>query len=64
MFFLKRVDGKNVLNQSQYEVVEKVVQRICEEMIDLEAGFIDTTKEPLRWAMHGGPGTGKRMLSK
>ena len=28
-------------------------------MIDVAAGYIDTTREPLRWAMHGGPGTGK-----
>ena len=33
-------------------------------MIDLEAGYIDTTKEPLRWAMHGGPGTGKTHVTK
>ena len=55
---------ENVLNKSQCEVVGKVVQRVCEEMIDLQAGYIDTTKEPLRWAMHGGPGTGKTHVIK
>ena len=56
--------GKKVLNTSQHEVLENVVQRICEEVIDLEAGYIDTTKEPLRWAMHGGPGTGEAHVIK
>ena len=60
----KQVNGRKVLNKSQHEVVEKVVQRICEEMIDCAAGYVDTTREPLRWAMHGGPGTGKTHVIK
>ena len=60
----KEVKGKKLLNDSQYAVVKKVVQRICEEMIDIEAGYVDTTKEPLRWVMHGSPGTGKTHVIK
>ena len=45
-------------------MVQKVIGRICEEMIDLHTGYVDTSREPLRWAMHGGPGTGKRMSLK
>ena len=52
------------MNDKQFEVVEQVVERVCQEMIDQLAGFVDTRYEPLRWAMHGGPGTGKRMLLK
>ena len=55
---------EKILNASQHKVVEKVVQRICEEMIDLAAGYVDTTREPLRWVVHGGPGTGKTHVIK
>ena len=33
-------------------------------MIDLETGYVDSSHEPLRWAMHGGPGTGKTHVIK
>ena len=42
-------------NAKQAEVCNRVAQQIVREM-PLEAG---ATAEPLRWAVHGGPGTGK-----
>ena len=60
----REVGGRKVLNTSQFEVVKKVVQRICEEMMNLHTGFVDSSREPLRWAMHGGPGTGKTHVIK
>ena len=33
-------------------------------MIDRASGIVDTSQEPLRWAMHGGPGTGKTHVIK
>ena len=60
----KKVDGRKLLNESQLQVVSTVVNRLCDEMIDQEVGYVDSTKEPLRWAMHGGPGTGKTHVIK
>ena len=33
-------------------------------MEDIITGTIDNSREPLRWAMHGGPGTGKTHVVK
>ena len=60
----KAENGRRVLNNSQLRVVEQVVERVCEEMSDRERGVVDLDKEPLRWAMHGGPGTGKTHVIK
>ena len=60
----REVNGRQILNTSQHEVVQQVVERICQEMIDLETGYVDSSHEPLRWAMHGGPGTGKTHVIK
>ena len=52
-------DQRKVLNYSQFEVVKKVVDRVCDEMDVLASGDYDALSEPLHWSMHGGPGTGE-----
>ena len=60
----RKVDKRKVLNDSQFRVVTKVVERVCEEMEDMITGTTNNNREPLRWAMHGGPGTGKTHVIK
>ena len=50
---------RNILNYSQFEVVEQVAKSVCDEMSALASGDYESSSEPLRWSMHGGPGTGK-----
>ena len=52
-------DGRKVLNAFQFEVVEKVAERACIEKAVLINGDQGALAEPLRWSMHGGPGTGQ-----
>ena len=58
------MDNNRLLNESQLKVVAQVVDRICEEMIDRVTGTVNRDQQPLRWAMHGGPGTGKTHVIK
>ena len=44
----KTENGRRVLNNSQLRLVEQVVERICQEMSDREAGVVDLDKETLR----------------
>ena len=53
-----------VLNASQFEVVKKVADRVCLEKVALQTGDYEALPEPLRWSMHGGPGTGKTHVIK
>ena len=55
--------GKHILNSKQYEMVKIVGMRICAEM-EAEAGTPGDAGEPLRWLLHGGPGTGKSHVIK
>ena len=55
----RKENNRKVLNESQLKLVKKVVNRVCEEIEDIRTGKVDNNREPLRWAMHGGPGTGK-----
>ena len=57
-------DQRQVLNVSQIEVLKKVAERVCMEMHVLVSGDYDSLPEPLRWSMHGGPGTGKTHVIK
>ena len=64
---LKRTDtitGKPLLNRKQYEVVDIVAKRILREMHAVTKQRFDQIGEPLRWSMHGGPGTGKSHVIK
>ena len=60
----KKVNNRKLLNASQMQVVDQIVERVCQEMIDQVTGTLDRDQEPLRWAMHGGPGTGKTHVIK
>ena len=53
-----------LVNRSQYVIVEKIALRICDEMDALAWNDFSTIWEPLRWSMHGGPGTGKTHVIK
>ena len=45
-------------NAEQYEFVELVARRVIQEM-RAEGDGHEIYCEPLRWFLHGGPGTGK-----
>ena len=61
----RKVDNRRVLNKSQFRVVKKVAKRICLEYRALAGGMrFEDLPEPLRWCMHGGPGTGKTHVIK
>ena len=51
-------DKKKVLDASQFDV-KKVADRVCLEKAALQTGDYEALPEPLRWRMHGCPGTGK-----
>ncbi len=51
-------DGRLLLNTKQFEMVSIVVQRAKIEMEAAATGQVPEG-EPLRWLMHGGPGTGQ-----
>ena len=61
------MEGRRVLNTKQYKVVSKVANRVVDEMKAVSKGtkeaFADIG-EPLRWCVHGGPGTGKSHIIK
>ena len=50
---------RKLLNKEQYEVVKRVAERVIEEMRAVRQNNFSSIGEPLRWSMHGGPGTGK-----
>ncbi len=40
-------------------IVKGIVIYICKDMEAVHSGCVASRGEPLRWSMHGGPGTGK-----
>ena len=63
----RQVDGRKVLNCKQYQVVLKVANRVIKEINAASGRSKDTFEsigEPLRWCVHGGPGTGKSHVIK
>ena len=56
-------DGRRIANKEQFLAVEKVVKRCIEEM-QYRNGNAPEMGEPLRWLVHGGPGTGKSHVIK
>ena len=54
----KNEKGRALLNAEQLEAVHVVATRVKEQIPDPSAG------EPLRWLLHGGPGTGKSHVIK
>ncbi len=53
-----RSDGRLFVNTKQFEAVAKVSQKVMEELPNRK-GCAPAASEPLRWVVHGGPGTGK-----
>ncbi len=56
-------DGRLVANAIQYEAVKVVVDRVNME-IEYNNGSRPDAGDPLRWVLHGGPGTGKSHVIK
>jgi len=54
----KNEKGQLYCNARQYDFVNLVAGRVLEEM-NAEANGLQDHGEPLRWCLHGGPGTGK-----
>ena len=51
--------------RDRFKVVKKVAKRIRLEYRALHGGMrLEDLPEPLRWSMHGGPGTGKTHVIK
>lgn len=56
-------DGRPYLNTNHFEAVQKVAQRVMQELNPAANETVDFG-EPLRWLIHGGPGTGKSHVIK
>ena len=56
-------EGRLVLNTEQFKAVEKIAKRVMQELRHAANGDVDFG-EPLRWLVHGGPGTGKSHVIK
>ena len=56
-------DGRLFLNSQQYVAVAKVATKVMEELPNRRGAWLPSS-EPLRWVVHGGPGTGKSHVVK
>ena len=56
-------EGRFLLNDDQFKMVEMVAGRLMKEL-DAEGSEEVDAGEPLRWLLHGGPGTGKSHVIK
>ena len=56
-------DGRLVLNEKQYDMAFLIAKQVCK---DIRARNTNDYTDwcPLRWSMHGGPGTGKSHVIK
>ena len=59
--FLRDLRGMNKCNPEQLAFIEIICARVKHEAVSGQerGGTADTNTEALRWALHGGPGTGK-----
>ena len=55
--------GKLVVNAEQFQALQQVSHRVIQELRHAANGSHDFG-EPLRWLIHGGPGTGKSHVIK
>ena len=53
-----REDGRSFVNGKQFEAIAKVAERVMQELPNRK-GCAPQASAPLRWVVHGGPGTGK-----
>ena len=56
-------DGRPFVNLEQYTAVSKVASQVMQELPNREGSW-SLFSEPLRWVVHGGPGTGKSHVVK
>ena len=56
-------DGRLLLNALLYEMVERVADQVFVELRARTSNNYDDF-QPLRWSLHGGPGTGKSQVMK
>ena len=59
----RNAEQKLFLNEEQYKCAEKVAARVIQEL-DAEDTAEAQSGEPMRWMLHGGPGTGKSHVIK
>ena len=59
--FLRDLRGTSTCNPEQLAFIETICARVKHEAVSGQerGGAADTNTEALRWALHGGPGTGK-----
>ena len=56
--------GRALANTKQYDAVSIVAQRVLRELRATACPARTAMGEPLRWCVHGGPGTGKSHVIK
>ena len=59
----RRKNGRPFVNAKQFEAVSKVAKRCMQELPNRTGKYSPSTP-PLRWVLHGGPGTGKSHVVK
>jgi len=59
----ERDDGRPYVNTQQFAAIKKVAKKIMTEL-PARNGCAPKPSEPLRWVVHGGPGTGKSHVVK
>ena len=52
-------DGRRICNAQQHGFLSRVIERVVQEMRTGEMHSGSREEDPLRWVLHGGPGTGK-----
>ena len=57
-------NGRPLANKKQYDAVGLVAERVIQELRATAGTASAATSEPLRWCVHGGPGTGKSHVIK
>ena len=60
----RNTSGRALANTRQYDAVGVVAQRVLRELRATACPARTAMGEPLRWCVHGGPGTGKSHVIK
>ena len=56
-------DGRSYVNAKQLEAIAKVAHKVMADLPNRQ-GIMPEPSRPLRWVLHGGPGTGKTHVIK